>query len=331
MIQNLKIKSTEEKTLFTKLRDGFEYVAENANHVTINYDRLNDYIAALPDIKPANIWDADHHYMGDKEGTAAYVLILDAINFGSGYKPLMAQEGWDLIDGSIYFTVSTLLKNEFVANGPMTAEMLADISPKKCADILKLDLEQTYSFDFIRLCTLSLRELGQTILRDHAGSFWNFVNAAGGSSEAMVEQLTQLCHFQDEHDYHGQTVRFYKRAQIIVADLQLAFAQMGHNIFNDVEKLTMFPDNGVPHVLNADGILAYNDDLQSRVNNGTEIKSGSDEEIEIRACAAHVVELIAAKKNMSAMDVDHILWHKSVEDEKYTKETIPHRTLSSFY
>ena len=56
----------------------------------------------------------------------------------------------------------------------------------------------------------------------------------------------------------------------------------------------MFADNLVPHVLRLDGILSYDPALVARIDRGELIEHGSPEEIEIRACALHAVELIVA-------------------------------------
>ena len=45
---------------------------------------------------------------------------------------------------------------------------------------------------------------------------------------------------------------FYKRAQILPADLALA----GVAQFADLDRLTLFADNLVPHVLRCDGVLS---------------------------------------------------------------------------
>ena len=68
---------------------------------------------------------------------------------------------------------------------------------------------------------------------------------------------------------------------------------------------------------------------------GTPIAAGGEEEIELRACAGHAVELIVAFKNkagapLRAVDIDHILWHRSVEEPRY-RNSEPHRTRTIFY
>lgn len=71
----------------------------------------------------------------------------------------------------------------------------------------------------------------------------------------------------------------------------------------------MFADNLVPHVLRLDGVLRFDSDLVERIEREELIAHDSPEEIEIRACALHAVELIvAARPSLSAAEVDQLLW-----------------------
>jgi hypothetical protein len=320
----------EVKNYFDYVRDGFANVAQLAEHVHIHEDRLEDYALALPECPPENTLDADHHYYGDEEGTAAYILTLDSINFGSGYEPHLVAEGWKLIDHSLYYSISTRLKQYFDKNGPIEAGKLKTIGTQECMELLELHPEGAYSAAFAGLCARSLNDLGETVCTSFEHSYHKLVRSARGSANEMMSILTRMNHFNDIHRYKGFDVPFYKRAQITIADLQLAYASFGVDLFHDIDQLTMFPDNGVPHVLRIDGILEYEPELATRIDKGEEVPSGSEEEVEIRAMAGLAVEKISHIKGMNAMGVDHVLWHRSVENNIYRQKS-PHRTLSLFY
>lgn len=314
--------------ILTAIRAGFAAVAESADHVTIRHDRLAAYAASLPAAPPDNVFDDTHHYTAaDDEGTASYVMALDAINFGSGYKPLMAAEGWSLVNGSIYFTVARRLKDEFIAAAPFTPAHMAALMDDDCRRILALPRGR-HSDAFAALCASSLRELGAAVA-GQGGGFAAFV-AAHDHAAALVERLAALPHFHDVHDYKGRDIPILKRAQITAADLHLAYGRRGRVLFNDIARLTMFADNAVPHVLRVDGILDYSPALAARIAAGEYLPAGSAAEVEIRACAGHVVELLAAQKGLRAMDIDHILWHRSAENQHYRNKPT-HRTLTPFY
>lgn len=318
-----------QEDMFDAVRCGFAAVARMARHVKINHGALADYATKLPDRPRGNVFDKTHHFTGGATATAAYVLTLDAINFGSGYEPHMAAEGWQRIDHSLYFSLSTRLKQYFEARGVISAPALARIDAEALAEILMLP-DGHYSHEFAGLCVASLQELGHEITDNYGGDFLGFVEAAQGSAERLVRRLASMHKFNDIHLYRGLHIPFYKRAQITVADLHLAFGHLGQSLIRDIDRLTMFADNGVPHVLRVDGVLEYSSELAARIARGEELASGSEEEIEIRACAGQAVELLAGIKKMRAMDIDHILWHRSAEDLRY-REKPTHRTLSVYY
>lgn len=92
-------------------------------------------------------------------------------------------------------------------------------------------------------------------------------------------------YFKDVVPYNGLHVPFYKRAQLTAADLALAFEGQGPGCFNDLDRLTIFADNLIPHVLRVDKILDYEDSLANRIDTEDLIPAYSHEEVEIRACA----------------------------------------------
>ena len=104
------------KTIFDQIRETCAKVAGRARHVRINTDRIPAYASALPveqAVKPQ--LDPDCHYLGRQKDTLSFLLILDTINFGSGYFPhLIKRPGM-----SGYFTTAASLNDFFKSNGPL--------------------------------------------------------------------------------------------------------------------------------------------------------------------------------------------------------------------
>ena len=117
---------------------------------------------------------------------------------------------------------------------------------------------------------------------------------------------------------------FYKRAQITPNDLALA----GVAEFSDLDELTIFADNLVPHVLRVDGVLRYEPELAAHIDAGELLPPGEQEQ-EIRACAVHACELIAAELGVSAPTLDVWLWNRG-QAPRY-KAMPRHRTRTTFY
>jgi hypothetical protein len=182
-------------------------------------------------------------------------------------------------------------------------------------------LGQDPEHELMELFARSLRDLGGHI---EDGRFHAVV---GSSAVALAERLGRWECFADTSDYDGIAVPFLKRAQIAAADLDLA----GVVEFEDLHRLTMFADNLVPHVLRLDGILAFDQDLVDRIDGGELIEHGSPEEVEIRACAVHAVELIVASRaeRATAADIDRQLWNRG-QQPRY-KASPRHRSRCTAY
>lgn len=325
-------KQKNEPDLFADIREGFAYVAANASQVKLREDLIPAYADTIEILSPDKTYDGDHHFLGETpEDAAAYTLTAESVNFGSAYKGDLATEGFSLVDHSIYFTVTTRLKDYFEGQSVPAAQTLAAMDENQCADIFGFDPAQPTHHTVNKLFCRSMNELGQFVSDEYQGSFLAFLTDGKGSARTVLGQLARLPYYNDVHDYKGRLVPIFKRAQHTLAVLDLEFNnRLGYTLFDDPELMTMFADNAVPHVLRMDGILEYSDELARKIAAGEELPSGSAEEIEIRCCAGHAVELIAAAKGVKACDIDFNLWHRSVEDDKY-REKPTHITRTIYY
>jgi hypothetical protein len=295
-------------------------VAASARSVRLHADRVARYALSLPLAQAqAPELDPATHYVGTADDTLAYLVTLDAINFGSGYFPhLRKRPGM-----SGYFTVASRLKDLFDRHGPLSAAALRGLTAQDCGRIFGQDaLPNEAVAELMSLFAQALNDLGSFIDDRFSGSFRALVTAADRSAERLAASLAEMPFYKD--------VGFYKRAQLTAADL--AIANVAH--FDDLDRLTIFADNLVPHVLRLDGILQYAPDLHARIEREELIPAGSAEEREIRACALHAVELIACALRQNGqpancMQLDYVLWNRGQEP---AYKAIPrHRTRTVFY
>lgn len=280
-----------------------------------------------PDLDPARLAG------GDAELSLAYVLTLDAINFGSGYFPHLSK----LPGLSGYFTVATRLKQRFEASGPWEARQLTALSASDCAEVLGQDLAVPEVSELMGLYARALRELGTFLLARYAGRFQGPVAEADGCAARLVEILASMPLYRDVAEYRGIAVPFYKRAQLTAADLAATFGGRGYGRFGDLDQLTSFADNLVPHVLRREGVLIYAPELAARIDAGELIAAGSPEEVEIRAGAVHAVELCVRavrdrggrQAGVTAQQLDCVLWNRGQHPE--LKAHPRHRTRTFCY
>jgi hypothetical protein len=282
------------------LRRACADVAARARHVAINHEPIQAYAEQFaPEVatQPSRAVEGR-----EPEHTAAFWLTLSAINFGSGWFPTLRKQP----GRSGYDTLASGLLARFQESGPWAAEELRQIGEAELGAITGQDP----GHELIGLYATSLRDLGANLLSTFDGSFSAPVRQAGTSAARLVELLGRWRCFADVSHYDELELWFLKRAQLAAADL----ARARIAAFTDVSQLTMFADNLVPHVLRLDGILSFDDRLLDRIERGALIEHGSREEIEIRACALHAVELIvSAGSGITSAGVDELLWNRGRE------------------
>ncbi len=318
--------------IFEEIRHKTRLVAEAAQFITIEYGKLDAYAKVLPIENIANPpLDETCHYLGHKEGTLLYFLTLEAINFGSGYFPHLKNS----VAGSGYFTVAKAWKVYFEQNAPVTAFDLTQLTPQDCLTIFGQSKGNKAIVTLMGFFAAALNQVGNFLLERFKGEVKLMFESVQHSAEGLVNLLIQIPCFQDFAPYNNLIVPILKRPQIAVADISLAFKNKGLGYFKDLDQLTIFADNMVPHVLRCDGILTYEAALADIVDNQQLVAAGAPMEVEIRACAIHVVELLKAKFqergfNFTSVDLDYLLWNQG--QAPYYETTYPiHLTRTIFY
>jgi hypothetical protein len=238
------------------------------------------------------------------------MLTLDAINFGSGWFPTLHKRTSEGEPVSGYFTVSWALADHVRAHGPPTAKWMAQVGTSDIATIL----DQDPSNELMSLYAQALRSLGRFLGTRRA---LDLVAESGGSAERLAQMLARGMAMFDDRG-------FYKRAQIVANDLALA----GVAEFHDLDRLTIFADNLVPHVLRCDGVLVYEEALAARIDAGEQLSMGGAER-EIRACAVHACELISKRTSVPARTIDTWLWTRGQALEYKSRPR--HRCRTVFY
>lgn len=299
-------------TLTDEVRATCAQVAAEARWVRIDLDAVGEVRPAEP---PS--LDPERHYLeGEPAEVADYMLALNAINFGSGWFPTLRKRTSEGAPVSGYFTVSWGLADHVRAHGPPTSAWLAEVSTVEIAGILG----QRPNHELMSLYAQALRSLGRFLKgppNRPARRALDLVAESGGSAERLASTLARGMAMFDDRG-------FYKRAQIVANDLALA----GVAAFEDLNRLTIFADNLVPHVLRCDGVLVYDDDLAARVDGGGRLSLGGAER-EIRACAVHACELISQRTGIPARTIDTWLWTRGQAPEYKARPR--HRCRTVFY
>ena len=286
----------ERSTVPERVRAAVAWVADRADSVEIDHSVIPAYAAGLPrgagDAVPA-----PELVGADRESKAAFAICLNAINFGSGWWPTIRKRPG--LSG--YLTIAAGVTEMFSLRGPWSVDELTSMDAETIAGVVGQDPGHPLMSQF----AASLRNVGTHLLVDHGGSFEAVVDAAGGSAVALADLIARWDAFTDVSIYEGMSIPFYKRAQLAAADLD----RSGAAELADLDRLTAFADNLIPQVLRVDGVLRLDPGLTSRIEDGELLEHGSPEEVELRACAVHAVELLSrAEPDLPPIEIDAALW-----------------------
>ncbi|EFJ11753.1 hypothetical protein SELMODRAFT_446845 [Selaginella moellendorffii] len=304
------------------VRSSTEWVADHASHVSIDPAGIAKVVDGLHGDLPAVSWDFEGiHYFDGGPLTAQYLLVLDTLNFCF----------WP--DGDLHYDhLAAGLKRALQRdNSIFDAKSLKSFTGIQLRELLEWPRPLPLQDERARL----LAEVGTELERSFDGQAVNLILAARGSAVALVELVAMhFPGFRDHSVYKGHQVFLYKRAQIFVADLWGAFKGQGLGAFADIAAITMFADYIVPAVLRQWGILNYSPKLARIVDNLEELSSGTEEEIEIRACTIAAVEMLREKlrskagKEVLSVQVDWWLWSSGIGANKNLRF---HRTRTLYY
>uniref|UniRef100_A0A5B7BUE8 Queuosine 5'-phosphate N-glycosylase/hydrolase n=1 Tax=Davidia involucrata TaxID=16924 RepID=A0A5B7BUE8_DAVIN len=304
-----------------EVRASSAWVASRSSHVTVDTSGIEKVVETIKDSIPKIEWDFEGiHYFDNGPLTVQYLFVLDALNF-------CFWPDEDLSYDHLASGLKAALQND---KSVFDADRLQKYTGPQLRELLKWPRPLPLEDERVRL----MHEIGLELERSFEGKASNLVESCGKSAVKLVALVTHhFPGFRDHSVYKGHQVFLYKRAQIFAADLWGAFKGKGYGEFNDIDSITIFADYIVPAVLRQLGVLRYSATLASIIEANSEISSGSEEEVELRACSVYAVEkmreLISKKSGKQVLSVDLDLWLWSFGIQCPFLQH--HRTLSIYY
>ncbi|KAF3091114.1 hypothetical protein TWF569_011366 [Orbilia oligospora] len=327
-----------------------EYIYDNAIDVALDMRSCKEAAETIIKCMEAEnfgtqTWDSHilHPHTKDEE-QVDFIFVMDLLNFSfwadDPKKPFVVEYNGRNEDG--YWSLVASLRRALDEGIPITSPYFW-VDRTVCTDALLERLFRPSTGTPIPMLAERiecLREAGEILCEQFNGSFVNCIKEADGSAAALVNLVVdEFPCFRDETTFQGRQINFYKRAQILVADIWASFNGASHGTFHDINKITMFADYRIPQILHTLGCLMYSPPLEHTIKDRKPIASGSRYETEIRGCTIHCVELIRreiVKKHpeakVNAILIDFFLYDTAKEWEVQGKEMIPtHRTRSIWY
>lgn len=315
------------------------WVVEQGEHVWINAEQVanlseqwvhSDAGSAVSNAPP---WYDKYHFFDGTERTVNWLLLLDALNFcfwaeKDSPRWFIDYQG-ELLNG--YWAEAAALMRAVEEGIPLwDAEYLSTISAEMMAHIFR-GRQTIPLFEYRVACA---QEVGRVLLERYNGQFAYAVEKVQGSAVQLVLLLVNnFLSFRDIAFYRKREIRFFKRAQICVADLHGSFQGKLWGAFTNLAQLSAFADYKLPQVLRSYGVLEYAPELAERVDKQELLEPASEEEVAIRAATVWACELLRRAllqqgSVLNAAQIDQKLWllgQGAIEMRPY------HRTRTIYY
>ena len=278
--------------------DSCKYVMDNAKYVTINYDKLNDFIMTIncKELK---------HLLSNNPYNILNLGIENVINFMLFFESI-DYSFW----GTPKWTIDTELGQKDGSDALLYV-MLKYVREKSLDNLynmtyeeFKLMLKGNVEIPFIQERYETLIQTSKIVKEKMNGNFYKYVYSIHNDIELFEVIINNFPSFKDERKYDGITIYFYKLAQLLTSDI-LHLREQIENIKVDYSHLIGCADYKIPQTMRALEIIEYNEELSNLIDNRLEIEYSSKYEVEIRASMLVVINYIKSKiDNTYAIDIN---------------------------
>lgn len=309
------------------MKEKFKYVVDNSKYVSIDYNRVNDFVKDLGKPKYEHWYKEIDLKLNDKEWILL-AFIIESMNFCFWQKPKWKIEyHGDIVSGSnaLFYSVirevennSKFLNVEYLYN--LTKEDFEKIFEAVEGNVPLID--ERYS---------NFKEVVNFVYNNN--NFYNDLYNIKSDVELLNYITSNLTSFDDKSMYKGKIIHFNKRATLLANDLFYMSETIRKNLGN-VNNLSGCADYGIPRTFRDYGILKYSKELKELIDNEKEILHDSEMEIEIRANMLYVIELIKEElKNnnilINSVELDNLIWW--IGKKNKDRKSVAHHTITIFY
>jgi len=309
------------------------FVVENSDFVKINRERLVEFSNGFDHGKACHwlsVAPFNFSHFSEEE-KLHFIIIFNALSFCYWGEPKWTIEYKDKKHDGAWGMILALGRGIEEGTRLLDFEYCSQISKEDFAKILCGNTEIPLFEERWKI----LQEMGKTMVAKYEGKAKYLIVEANGDAQKLVELIVQnFPFFSDTSLYKGKEIYFYKRAQLLVADVYQIFNGQSFGALKNVNQLTACADYKLPQILRRLGIFEYSIMLAEKVDRKIEITHNSPEEIEIRANTIWAIEFIKEEVKKRSPEVlsfevnDH-LWLAT--QEKFEEDKPYHRTRTIAY
>lgn len=321
------------EVIMNKILETTKYVVENSEFVKINHRRLEEFAYSF-EHGNAKHWlsaapfDFSHFNNDDK---LHFVIIFNSLSFSYWGEPNWIVKYKDKEFNGAWGMILALGRALEEGYNILDFDYCSKISFEEFSHILRGSSEIPLLEERWQI----LREIGLNMVARFRGKASEMIFGAHADAQKLLEIIVQnFPSFLDVSEYNGYPVYFYKRAQLLIADIYQIFNGDGFGKLEHCDQITACADYKLPQIISKLGIFEYSEKLAEKINNKIEILHNSPEEIEIRANTVWVVEFIKqiVEKRIPkilSFEINDHLWLAT--QEKFKDDKPYHRTRTTAY
>ena len=288
--------------ILNEITNTCKYVMDNAKHVTINYDKLDEFIKEIDSSKLKNwlLYNPYNLLAFDIKTIINLLLIYESICYSFWGNPKWTIETEDgnkeESDALLYIIINHVRRTNSTDFSNMTLD--------EFKDLLKGNVE----IPLLKERYKTITEVSKIVNEKMNGDFYEYIKNITSDTELFDVIVNNFKSFKDERKYNNKVVYFYKLAQLLTSDI-LHIREYIENIKVDYSNLKGCADYRIPQTLRALEITEYSTDLANIIDNRQEIDISSQYEIEIRASQMVVIDYIKNKlTNVNSIDINDFLF-----------------------
>lgn len=321
-----------------KILSSTKAVVEQAGFVKINKKALLEVAEDIENFlnQHTDFPDRGHNLTGDFEQDCQLVFFESMLGFCFWALPgklkwaIKTSEG-ETIDG--WYGVCAAFKRAYDEKVPVTdAVFLAKADKVAVRKIFRS--ATTAEIPLLNERLIILNQNADVLLKQFGGQVTKFLEAAEFDVVKLFKLLVKYFpSYKDFAKYKGKEVIFLKIAHLLALDLQYRLLNPPRQpLLSNFDKLCVFADYKLPQLLRMFGVLEYEKGLADTVDSFSPIPAGSQQEVEIRAGTVWGIELLRQLiPDRSSVEVGHVVWLKSQDQNLQSKIKPYHRTLTTFY
>jgi hypothetical protein len=293
--------------------DTIKYVVEKARLVKINKKILEEFVSNL-NVQDINISLNERSFMPLRslEDKVNLLFIFSCINFAFWIhgKDNKQNKTFGMARSGI------LLESIFELFFKKRTQPLGTAMSEISLNEFNSALNSRINISLMNERWHNVREAGLILIYKYNHSYNNVLKEAYYDvSKALSLTIKNFPSFDDRALFQGKEIEFHKRAQVLLGSI----SKITKNTLTlvNVDKLLGGADYRIPQLLRHLKILEYSEPLARKVDDEELLLSGSNEEIEIRACTLWVIHLMRNmynryfKEKINPIELDGYLWRFS--------------------